>query len=115
MSYDIAIGKCVSLDAETAQVAIDTSVLLKLAPRAPFPIPPKAFLRIPVVVCSSKREPKRGQELFVDFDKIKDGCDAMLDVRGDGDFRPTDMRKLLVDLNPADRPTPAAKSRGFYS
>lgn len=114
MSYDIALGKCVSLDAEIAQVAIDTSVLRKLSPLSAPTIPPKAFLRIPIFVCSSKREPRRGQELFVDFEKIKAGCDAMLDVLGDGDFRPTDLRKLLVNMNPGERPPPAAKSRGFY-
>lgn len=114
MSYDIALGKCVSIDEDIVQIAIDTSVLLKLSPKAVFPLPPKAFLRIPILVCSSKREPRRGQELFVDFDKIKDGCNATLDARGDGDFRPTDVRKLLVNLNPGERPPPAAKSRGFY-
>lgn len=111
MSFDIALGKCVGINTSDALVSIDYSVLQKLKPGSVATFPIQARLQVPLGLCSATRKPANGHELFVDFDKIKDGGGAYLDCSGSGEFVPTDIRLLAENLEPGPRPAPIQKQR----
>lgn len=111
MSFDIALGKCVDINTSDAFVSIDYSVLQKLRPGSIATFPLQARLQVPLDLCSATRKPASGRELFVDFDKIKNGSGAYLDCHGSGDFLPADIRLLAENLQPGPRPAPVQKQR----
>lgn len=112
MGYDIAIGRCLEIENETAIAKVELATLRKLRPQEDFPVNSKARLRIELSICSRQRPPRQGEELFLDIDKVKAGGASQLDADGDGSFVNVDIRLLAADMDPLPRPTPADKSRG---
>jgi hypothetical protein len=111
MSFDIALGRCVDVGVDSALVAIDLAALRRLRPGVLFAFPTKAWLLIPLSICSSLRAVERGMELFVDSEKVRHGGDAFLDYSGDGDFHSADIRLLAESALPALPASPSITRR----
>lgn len=111
MSFDIALGRCVDIDVDSALVAIDHAILRRLRPGVFFTFPTKAWLRIPLSICSNLRAATCGKELFVDSDKIMQGGVAYLDDTGDGFFQSADVRLLAESAMPALPASPSIARR----
>ena len=108
MSYDIALGRCVEVGADTVTVRIEGAMLVKLEPSFVFNGPAKALLRVSAAICSQARPPKEGGELFVDSERLMQRTGAFLDMNGDGSFAPVNLEALLIGLSPDPNP-PASK------
>jgi hypothetical protein len=109
MSFDIAIGRCLELDENVAIVKLDGAMLRKLCPSIVFAVQTNARLRVPLSICSGRRPPRQGQELFLDYTKTRDGAESWLDMQGQGDYRVIDVRLLASGLEPMPRPEPERK------
>ena len=96
---------------DSALVAIDHAALRRLRPGVIFAFPTKAWLRIPLSICSTLRTVGRGKELFVDSEKVRQGGDAYLDDTGDGLFESADIRLLAESDVPALPASPSIARR----
>lgn len=110
MSFDIAIGRCLELDEHVAVVKLDGAMLRKLCPAFVFAVQTQARLRVPLSVCSGRRPPRPGEELFLDYARTRSGIESWIDVHGQGDYRSTDIRLLAGGLDPMPRPEPERKA-----
>jgi hypothetical protein len=110
MSFDIAIGRCIELDDDVAIVKLDGAMLRKLCPTVVFAVQINARLRVPLAICSGRRPPKQGQELFLDYTKTRDGAEVWLDIQGQGNYSAIDVRPLASGLEPMPRPEPERKA-----
>jgi hypothetical protein len=113
VSFDIAVGRCIEVDDTAAVVRLDGAMLRKLRPGLLFTAQPNAHLRVSLSLCSARRPPRQGQELFLDFQKTTTGAPTWLDIDGSGDYADVDVRLLATDVSPMPRPEPARK-RQFY-
>ncbi len=115
MNFDIAIGTCIEIGDTSATVRLDNAMLRRLCPTLKVGVPPKARLRVPLAICSSRRPPRDGQELFLDYEQTLQAADAWLDSGGDGEFVAIDARVLASDIDPSTQPEPSRKpGRSFY-
>lgn len=110
MNFDIAIGPCLSVDEHFAVVKLDGAMLRKLLPGEVFAVQINARLRVPLSICSTRRPPREGQELFLDYEKACDGAETTLDPRGRGEYADIDIRLLTNGIEPAVRPEPERKA-----
>lgn len=113
MNYDIGIGSCANIESRTVGVRLDSVMVSRLLPDQPWRKSGTSLLNISVDVCSSKRPPAVGSEVYLDRAALSKGATGSLDVMGDGIFVPVKLQRLLVGLDPD--PTPAAptvKGRG---
>ena len=112
MNYDIAIGRCVDFDAETAVVKIEGAMLVKLEPSFVFKGPTKALLKVSRLIWSKTRLPLAGKEFFIDRDAISAHPEAFLDFNGDDRYVSVDLRALLSEASsnapPANSQRPQA-------
>jgi hypothetical protein len=111
LSYDIAVGRCTGVTEQHALVKVEGAMLRRLRPGQAFGVQTKACLRVPLSVCSKQRTPRAGEELYLDYDSVSAGAEASLDVEGDGQFVPADIRLLVDKLDPIPRPQPSQKHR----
>lgn len=111
MNYDIAIGRCTAVDADSVVVRIDGAMLVKLHPPYVFKGPTKALLKAARAICSKSRPPVVDAELYIDRDATLHHPEAFLDLNGDDSFVSVDLRALLDGLSPNPNPVVASKPR----
>ncbi|MBL8297542.1 MAG: hypothetical protein JNN30_04255 [Rhodanobacteraceae bacterium] len=109
MSFDIAIGRCLEFDESAAIAKLDGAMLRKLCPTLVFAVQINARLRVPLSICSGRRPPRQGQELFLDYIKTRDGAEAWLDIQGSGHYSAVDIRPLANGLDSVSSPEPERK------
>ncbi|MEO6076124.1 MAG: hypothetical protein ABIP56_04900 [Dokdonella sp.] len=115
MSYDIGIGKCAAIDATSVGVHLDSVMVSRLLPDQPWRKSGTSMLQISLKVCSSKRPPEVGAEVYLDRAALAKDSKASLDLAGDGVMIPVNLQRLLKDLDPNPAPAPATKGRGSHS
>ncbi|MGB4859924.1 MAG: hypothetical protein WBP11_11435 [Dokdonella sp.] len=115
MSYDIGIGKCAAIDAISVGVHLDSVMVSRLLPDQPWRKSGTSMLQISPRVCSSKRPPEVGAEVYLDRAALAKDSKASLDLAGDGVMIPVNLQRLLKDLDPNPAPAPATKGRGSHS
>lgn len=115
MSYDIGIGKCAAIDANSIGVHLDSVMVSRLLPDQPWRKSGTSLLQISPKVCSSKRPPEVGLEVYLDRAALAKDSKASLDLAGDGVMIPVNLQRLLKDLDPNPAPAPATKGRGSHS
>ena len=104
MSYDIAIGRCVAVDADVVIVRIEGAMLAKLDSTYRFHGPSKTLLKITREICSKTRPPKVDTELYIDHDATQSHPEAFLDVPGNGTYVPVNLAALLAGPAPGSHP-----------
>ena len=115
MSYDIGIGRCAAIDANSIGVHLDSVMVSRLLPDQPWRKSGTSLLQISPKVCSSKRPPEVGAEVYLDRAALAKDSKASLDLAGDGVMIPVNLQRLLKDLDPNPAPAPATKGRGSHS
>lgn len=115
MSYDIGIGRCAAIDANSIGVHLDSVMVSRLLPDQPWRKSGTSMLQISPKVCSSKRPPEVGAEVYLDRAALAKDSKASLDLAGDGVMIPVNLQRLLKDLDPNPAPAPATKGRGSHS
>lgn len=115
MSYDIGIGKCAAIDANSIGVHLDSVMVSRLLPDQPWRKSGTSLLQISPKVCSSKRPPEVGLEVYLDRAALAKDSKASLDLAGDGVMIAVNLQRLLKDLDPNPAPAPATKGRGSHS
>ena len=111
MSFDIAIGRCLEAGKDFAVAKLDGAMLRKLLPAYAFVGQPDVRLRVPLSICSTRRPPAAGQELFLDHVKVLAGAPASLRTRENDDDIAVDVRLIANDMDPMPRPAPEQKAR----
>ena len=84
MSYDIGIGRCAAIDANSIGVHLDSVMVSRLLPDQPWRKSGTSMLQISPKVCSSKRPPEVGAEVYLDRAALAKDSKASLDLAGDG-------------------------------
>lgn len=115
MSYDIGIGRCAAIDATSIGVQLDSVMVSRLLPGQPWRKTGTSLLQISPKVCSAKRPPEVGAEVYLDRAALAKDSKATLELSGDGKKIAVNLQKLLNDLNPDPAPPPATKGRGSHS
>lgn len=116
MSYDIGIGRCSAIDATSIGVQLDSVMVSRLLPGQPWRKTGTSLLQISPKVCSAKRPPEVGAEVYLDRAALAKDSKATLELSGDGKKIAVNLQKLLNDLNPDPAPPPATKGgRGSHS
>lgn len=109
MSFDIAIGQCTEVGENFAVAKLDGAMLRKLRPTYAFVGQPDVYLRVPLSICSARRPPRPGQELFLDSAKALAGTGAALSMQKHGDYAAVDVRLIANGMEPMPRPAPEQK------
>ncbi len=99
-AFDIAIGRCESIDGATVVVELDTAMVSRLVPGHPWQRSGTSKLRLPVGLCSLSRPPTPGQETFLRSDAILGRSIGQLDLGGDGRYQPVRLRPLADHTDP---------------
>lgn len=115
MSYDIGIGRCAAIDATSVGVHLDSVMVSRLLPDQPWRKSGTSLLQISPKVCSSKRPPEVGAEVYLDRAALAKDSKASLDLAGNGVMIAVNLQRLLKDLDPNPAPAPATKGRGSHS
>lgn len=111
MSYDIGIGICAAAEGDTVDVRLDSAMLSRLVPNQQWRRSGTSLLRLPARLCSQKRPPTMGSEVYLPHTALAKTAKALLDAEGDGRFVPVDLAVLARGPQPNVVETPAAKSR----
>jgi len=111
MSFDIAIGQCTEAGEDFAVAKLDGAMLRKLHPTFALVGQPNVHLRVPLSICSTRRPPRQGQELFLDRTKVLAGAETSLALGGQSGSIAVDVRLIANGMEPMPRPTPEQKTR----
>lgn len=112
MNYDIGIGSCAAIEANIIGVKLDSVMVSRLLPDQPWRKSGTSVLRINANVCSARRPPEVGAEVYLDRAALSKDSAGTLDLVGDGVTVPVKLLRLLLDLDPEPSPAaPTTKSR----
>ena len=111
MSFDIAIGRCLEVGKNFAVAKLDGAMLRKLRPASTFVGQPDVRLRVALSICSTRRPPCAGQELFLDYAKVLAGAETSLSTQELDDGVAVDVRLIAYGMDPMPRPAPEQKAR----
>lgn len=114
MSYDIGIGNCRAIEGDAIVVQLDSVMVNRLAPAAPWRKSGTSTLTLSRKLCSAQRKPAVGEEVYLDRAALSKTAPGKLDLAGDGVQKVVDLRLLLDNLDPLPAPTPAAKGRSSF-
>ena len=111
MSYDIGIGLCAGIEGVNIIVKLDSAVVSKLIPKQPWRKSGTSLLQFKSDLCSPRRPPEVGSEVYLDSAALTKNAPASLDLAGNGTLMKVDLRTLMSNLNPMPAPSAAAKGR----
>ncbi|TWI00997.1 hypothetical protein IP90_02619 [Luteimonas cucumeris] len=111
MGYDIGIGLCAGIDGANVVVKLDSAVVSKLIPKQPWRKSGTSLLQFKSDLCSARRPPEVGSEVYLDSAALTKNAPASLDLAGNGSSMRVDLRALLSNLDPQPAPVAAAKGR----
>ncbi|UXI70254.1 hypothetical protein [Tahibacter amnicola] len=100
MTYDIGVGRCVSIDADSIVALIDSAVLQKLLPGQPWQRFGTSRLIVSPGACSRTRPPVVAQELWIDRAAVATQTAASVDIDGNGVLVTVNLGTLLENLDP---------------
>jgi hypothetical protein len=100
MTYDIGIGVCSGIEGNTVVVSLDSAIVSKLIPNQPWRKSGTSVLRLRNSLCSSKRPPQVGDEVYLERAALTRTATATLDLFGDGEPVSVELIQLLTGLDP---------------
>jgi len=100
LMFDIAVGKCESIDQSSVTVRLDSAIVSRLIPGRAWSRSGTSILKISLRLCSERRPPKVGSETFLQREALLRNPLASLDLLGDGEFTPVRLRSLGTDTDP---------------
>jgi hypothetical protein len=110
MIYDIGIGRCSAIEGDLIFVRLDALIAKRIAPESPWNRSGTSVLRLRRDLCSERRPPSVGEELFLDSATLTRAAPAEFDLLGNGRFRDVDLRIVLTSMTPiASAPLPSGK------
>jgi len=115
MAYDIGLGRCRVIDGESVVVELDSVIVRKLVPDLPWRRSGTSLLRCDRRLCSDRRPPQLGEELYLDSTQLSRAAPAELDLEGNGRHRAVDLRIILDGLDPLPAPEPQPKRPNYHS
>ena len=108
--YDIGIGRCEAIEGDIVYVRLDALIAKRLAPESPWNRSGTSVLRCRLGLCSQRRPPRVGDELYLDSAELTRAAPAEIDALGNGKFRAVDLRVVLTAMSPIPAaPAPSAK------
>ncbi|HUD41948.1 MAG TPA: hypothetical protein VMR06_08115 [Dokdonella sp.] len=114
MTYDIGIGSCIAINGEAVLVKLDSVMVKRLVPGSPWRKSGTSTLTLNRALCSPRRKPEVGSEVYLDRATLTRAAPGKLDLTGDGTLLPVDLRLLLDNLDPQPAPTPSVKGRSMF-
>lgn len=111
MGYDMGIGLCAEIEGANVVVSLDSAVVSKLIPGHPWHRSGTSRLRFSRDLCSPRRPPQVGSEVYLDSAALAKNAPAMLELAADGKPVRVDLRALLVTMDPQPMPPVAVKGR----
>lgn len=114
-TYDIGMGRCAEIAGDLVVVKLDSVIVKKLTPHQPWRKSGTSLLRFDRKLCSVKRPPQINQELYLDSAALLRKAPASLDLDGNGDWGPVDLRVILEGLDPQPAPAPKTKQAVYRS
>lgn len=112
MAYDIGIGICTAIEPSRVAVKLDSAMVSKLIPGQPWRRSGTSLLYLDPGLCSERKPPEVGSEIYLGRERIGARATAALDVNGDGRLKTVSLQRLLHDLDPGPAPRPAATRAG---
>lgn len=107
-SFDIAIGRCESVNGSEVVVELDTAMVSRLVPGHPWHKSGTSKLKLAIGLCSAQRPPQPGHETFISKDAILKNPSGRFDLLGDGRYEAVRLRALAANTEP-QTPVPAVK------
>lgn len=111
MSFDIGIGKCCGIADGFVDVSLDSAMVSRLIPAQGWRKSGSSTLRLPLRLCSQKRPPIVGNEVYLPQEALSKSQKGSLDLHGDGNFAAVELMALVKDLDPPAMNPPSAKPR----
>lgn len=99
-NFDIAIGRCESVDGKEVVVQLDTAMVSRLVPGHPWNRNGTSRLRLSPAPCSVSRPPQAGREAFLDRDAILRNPPGRFDLLGDGQYTVIRLKALAANTEP---------------
>lgn len=99
-NFDIAIGRCESVDGKEVVVELDTAMVSRLVPGHPWHKNGTSRLRLSPALCSALRPPQAGREAFLDRDAILRNPSGRFDLLGDGQYMVVRLKALAANTEP---------------
>ncbi|MGH8079969.1 MAG: hypothetical protein ACREP7_05295 [Lysobacter sp.] len=107
--FDIAVGRCKSIDNKTVTVELDSAIVSRLVPGHPWRTSGTSRLKFDIALCSERRPPTVGAETFLQREALLRNPTGSLDLLGDGNFSSVRLKVLGTNTEP-EIVTPAAKT-----
>ncbi|MGO1070497.1 hypothetical protein [Lysobacter sp. CA199] len=98
--FDIAVGRCESIDNKTVTIELDSAVVSRLVPGHPWRTSGTSRLKLDIGLCSQRRPPAVGAETFLQREALLKNPTASLDLLGDGNYAPVRLKTLGTDTEP---------------
>lgn len=98
--FDIAVGRCESIDNGTVTVKLDSAMVSRLVPGHPWRTSGTSRLKLDIGVCSERRPPAVGAETFLQREALLRNPPGSLDLLGDGDYVAVRLKVLGTDTEP---------------
>lgn len=92
--FDIAVGRCRTIEGGTITVGLDSAIVSRLVPGYPWRMSGTSVLRLNSKLCSKRFPPAPGQETFLQREELMRNPSASLDLLGDGNFVSVRLRAL---------------------
>ena len=112
-AYDIGVGRCCAIGDGVVLVMIDSVIAKRLLPDEPWRRSGTSVLRCDRKACSQRRPPVVNEELYLDSAALARHASAALDLLGNGDFQPVDLKAILIGLKPLPAPPAVSKKTAF--
>ncbi|KRG70407.1 hypothetical protein [Pseudoxanthomonas dokdonensis] len=112
MSYDIGIGTCAEISDGQVEIRLDSAALSRLVPNQNWRRSGTSVLRLPAKLCSQKRPPAVGEEVYLQHQALQRSQKGSLDIDGDGSFSAVELSNLVKNLDPSATAPVAVKARG---
>ncbi len=111
MAYDIGIGVCAAISAGQVEIRLDSAALNRLVPNLPWRRSGTSILKLPAALCSKKRPPEVGGEVYLSQEALVRSQKGALDINGDGVFAAVELSRLVKGMEPSTSIPPASKAR----
>lgn len=112
MAYDIGIGICTAIEPSRVAVKLDSAMVSKLIPGHPWRRSGTSLLYLDPDLCSERKPPEVGSEIYLGRERIGARATAALDINGDGNLKKVSLQHLLDGLAPGPAPQPAKARPG---
>jgi hypothetical protein len=98
--FDIAVGRCESIENKTVTVKLDSAIVSRLVPGHPWRTSGTSRLKLDIELCSLRSPPVVGAETFLQREALLRNPAASLDLLGDGNYTSVRLKSLGANTEP---------------